>query len=463
MASNESLPPGLVKEKKSLFKRTVPRKKLGEQKSPEVSNDAERQDETNDLDFFSRAKDVFPMVLQEVLEKEKSPSPERHDRKRRKLSTEPEAATLTRTSSPMTSSMPEGRKSSSFVGLDSDSDSDVIMGIKGKGKEIVKPSRPATPKKPGSETFKRSPKIIEVDDEEPQAPPSRPNRTERVTRASSRLRDRDSSPVPVVDLDYKVEPAAGDSPDLEEIPPASDEDPIDEELNAWVAKAKQRQAAANSEVAIPLLITSRIEGTKSLVFMRRLKQDFQLALVSWICQQRNNDFAISEEEASRMFLTWKGHKIYGHSPLSSLGIEVDDRGKVKGFGPGFKRGGIHLEAWTEEEYALYLKQEQASRLELVDGDQQLSAELEEEYPPPSPEKKGIRVTLKAKAFESLNLMAHDDTTVATVIEAFRHQRGVGPGRKVEIWLDGERLDEGSFVKDADVDPDETNQLEVHVK
>lgn len=360
--------------------------------------------------------------------------------------------------------MPEGRsKSSFFIDLDSDSDSEVIEDVKGKGKEIGKPSNPSTPRKPGLDTIKLSPQIIDVDDEQPHVSPSRPSRNERVTRASSRLLDQNSPPAELIDLDYKAEPTARDSPDLEEIPPPNDDDPLDEELNAWVAKAKQQQTAPNSDAPVRVLITSRIEGTKPLVFMRRLKQNFQLALMSWIDNQRNANFAISEEEASKVFLTWKGHKIYGHSPLSSLGIEVDDRGRVKGFGTGFKKGGIHLEAWTEEEYSLYLKKEHASSLDLFDGNGQFNTEPEEEAPPPSPKKKGIRVTLKAKAFESLNFTAHDDTTVATVIEAFRQQRAVGLGRKVEIWFDGERLDDNSFVKDADVDPDETNQLEVHVK
>jgi hypothetical protein len=34
---------------------------------------------------------------------------------------------------------------------------------------------------------------------------------------------------------------------------------------------------------------------------------------------------------------------------------------------------------------------------------------------------------------------------------------------VAIWFDGERLDEDSSVADLDVDPDEANQLEVHIK
>lgn len=81
-------------KKKKLFKRTVPRKKPIEpnSESPELAGTEKSQDEPNDIDFFKQSKNVFPMVLQEVLE-EKSPSPEKHDRKRRKVSVEPASTT----------------------------------------------------------------------------------------------------------------------------------------------------------------------------------------------------------------------------------------------------------------------------------------------------------------------------------------------------------------------------------
>lgn len=102
MASADLSPPDPPKGRKSLFKRTVPRKKQVQQ-SPEAKSDDKPQDENNDLDFFKRSKDVFPMVLQEVLEEQKPPSPGRHDRKRRKLSAEPETSTALKKSVPQNS------------------------------------------------------------------------------------------------------------------------------------------------------------------------------------------------------------------------------------------------------------------------------------------------------------------------------------------------------------------------
>lgn len=94
MATAESPQTDAPKKKKSLFRRTVPRKKPTDpnSESHELVGTEKSQEEFNDLDFFKRSKDVFPMVLQEVLE-EKAPSPEKHDRKRRKVSIEPGSAT----------------------------------------------------------------------------------------------------------------------------------------------------------------------------------------------------------------------------------------------------------------------------------------------------------------------------------------------------------------------------------
>jgi len=88
MASTIADPP---KKKKALpFKRTVARSKpLGD-----TPTDSDRPKEAeDDIEFFRRGKDVFPTVLEEVerrVEKEKTKSPQNHERKRRKISLDSE-------------------------------------------------------------------------------------------------------------------------------------------------------------------------------------------------------------------------------------------------------------------------------------------------------------------------------------------------------------------------------------
>ncbi|KAM7216948.1 hypothetical protein V8F06_007711 [Rhypophila decipiens] len=459
MATMESPAPDSSKKKKpSLFKRTVPRKKPTQQSSPEAANDEQSREETDDLDFFSRSKEVFPMALKEVLEEQKPPSPEKHDCKRRKVSIEQATGTTEeRNSSPIGSHASERRKSSSFIGLGSESDteSDMIMDVKGKGKEIIKSPKLPSPTKSIAGAKNASPGLVQLENEEDgqQFSPSR--RSERLKRRSS--------PVVVDDRDCKIESTAGDSLGSEETEPPAEEDPVDEELSAWIAKAQQQQAATNPNAIVMVLLTSRIPDTKALSFKMKPNGTFDIPLETWVIrQQREANFDITEEDASRLLLTWKGHKIYRHSTPASLGVEGNDRGQVNGVGEGYKLGNLHIEVWTEENYAVHLERERVSKIGLIDGDEDFDAKLEDPSPQPPP-RKGIKVILKSKTLESLNTTVFDDTTVSIIIQVFRKQRGIGPERKVEIWYDGEKLDDDSLVTDADIDPDDTNQLEVHVK
>jgi hypothetical protein len=80
-----------------------------------------------------------------------------------------------------------------------------------------------------------------------------------------------------------------------------------------------------------------------------------------------------------------------------------------------------------------------------------------------PRRRGVRIVLKARDHEPLKLTTREETTVETLIEAFRTQRQIGPEWEVAIWFDGELLEEEALVAEMDIDPDEANQLEVHVK
>ena len=372
-----------------------------------------------------------------------------------------------------------GRRKSSTVLLESESesDSDIIMDVKGKGKEIARGN-----KLPAARMLFSGPSKGAIgsmgenddDDDDKKLAVSPVQRSQndvtpgRRTRQSTRQSIRNSSPVWVMDEDIKPEKIARDSPDLEEMSPPEEDDQIDDEFSIWVTKAQEREAIQNPDATIPVIISSRIPGTKPLVVMRKLKQNVKRALVAWVDHQRTSaHFEIPEEQEAKLFLTWKGNKIYGESTPASLGVEVTEHGELKEReGEGYKLGKLHFQAWTEEDYAEYLEykeRERAMELGLLDDDgDALEAELEAQYQPPA-KKKGIKVILKTKEFDALNTTVHDDTTVGVLISVFRSQRGVGLERSIEIWLDGERLEDESLVTDADIDPDEPNQLEVHIK
>ncbi|KAL2021323.1 hypothetical protein VTK56DRAFT_7294 [Thermocarpiscus australiensis] len=452
-----------AKKKALPFKRTVARTQQ------QSSGDTGKADDDNDLDLFRHSKDVFPEIIREVEEEERD---QEHARKRRKVSEEEGRGFRTdRSLSRLTdrSRSPSPLKRSSFA---DGSDDDLIMDVKGKGKEIIRASTTSTPGRPFSRRstshISLSPAaptiVIDDDDSDDIKPVKSPTRRREASKLlTPRRRDFQSSD----DLSTEPVGATRDSDtEVEEVKPA--EEPPDE-FSEWVARAREMQAQSQHAV-VNCFVTSRLPGaTKPVLVKRRLKQGIQLILETWIAKQRSFGADIPDDVARSLFLTWKENKIYNHSTLASLGVQVDADGNLKmTTSEGYLRDGLHLEVWTEEAYTDYLNhrgRERSLRLGILDDDQDLPESQSEEEPPPvqQKKKKGIRVVLKAKDHEPVKLTTKDGTTVGIMIEAFRNQRDIGPQWDVAIYFDGEKLDDDSLVEDADIDPDETNQMEVHIK
>ena len=305
-------------------------------------------------------------------------------------------------------------------------------------------------------------------------PPPPPNQRRRNVGDNDSDYDGDKDDSSSVEILSQAGGDAGAAEKKEEAAAAADE------FSEWVARAREMQARTQQAV-VKVFVTSRLPGaTRPVLARRRLGQGVQLLLDAWVATQD-----LPDDVAARLFLTWKGNKIYGQSTLASLGVQVDEDGNllVGPGGEGYLRGGLHLEVWTDEAYAEYLEsrdREKARQLAALDEDEDEDDDDDDDdvfaaagsegeevvVPPPAPaqpKRKGVKVVLKSKNYEPLKLKAKDDTTVETVIEVFRVQRNVGPEWDVAIYFDGERLDEDSLVTDADVDPDEPNQFEVHVK
>lgn len=473
-------------KRKLPFKRTVARQQ------PSNTDAKKADDDDNDLDLFRHSKEVFPEILREAQEAEEEKERQEHERKRRKLS-----ASL--------SDEPQDAQDRSAT-LDA-SDDDLIMDVKGKGKEIVRPRRPTTPAKGAQAKLPRTPgstssntqtpvsrrstsknpafppalpvTIIDSDSDSDYIPPRR--RQKSTTRTPPpRNRSSSSSPIEILPSPNRA------SPTPPPLPAAADDD-----FSEWVLKARalQQQAQQTQHAVVKFLVTSPLTdtiktdsntGLRPFLAARRLNQTVQLLLDAWVEHARKAGIAIPDDVASGLFLTWKGHKIYGHSTPASLGVQVDAQGRVKsshGRGgaeePGYYRDGLHLEVWDEEAYAAHVEARGRKRaMELEDDDdddgggdrEQGAGAVSEEEPVVAVQKrKGIRIVLKAKEHEALKLTTREETDVETLIEAFRTQRGVGPEWEVSIWFDGERLEEDSLVTDIDIDPDEANQLEVLVK
>ena len=78
------------------------------------------------------------------------------------------------------------------------------------------------------------------------------------------------------------------------------------------------------DIALNILIDCRIPNTEPLIVQRKLTQRLKEVRDAWL----NRQPALSDSEKKDIYLTWRGQKIYGFTTCQTLGIKVDEAGKV---------------------------------------------------------------------------------------------------------------------------------------
>lgn len=251
--------------------------------------------------------------------------------------------------------------------------------------------------------------------------------------------------------------------------------------------ARARRQLSADDPIITIMITSRIPSMSPLCVERKLSQNMRIVRQTWIAHQRKKGVAISQALEDEVFLTWKGNKIYNTTTGTSLGLQVNSRGEIMGsewsdklrpgygrIDDGYHRGGLHLEVWSEELYAEYLREKERERHktlgEVVD-DEDLD-ELDGGGPargggetgdlnggPDHGEK--IRVILKAKELEPVKITAYAKTTALTMVAAFRSMRNIPAKNEISLRFDGEKLPDNSTIQDVEIEDMDT--IEVYIK
>ncbi|KAH8882591.1 hypothetical protein GQ53DRAFT_847565 [Thozetella sp. PMI_491] len=477
------------------FKRTVARKK-----TPETAQDGDApkkpaDDDDEDVQFFRRNRDAFSYF--EDLEAPKTskakessrPSSkgddeDEPDHKRRKVSLEPDAerdsgvgsiSTTPRKSSPPPAPMSDQLTLSS-------SDDDIIMDVKGKGRAIDTPPRRGTQGRASAGTYHNN--LISLDDSDDEFEPASPIAPVKHERAAPRTRSQPEAPEPVSlddsDPDVLVIEENG-SPDVKIVEGGgTEDDDLDDEFAREIeqARARARAKASGADSGLPTggaAITIMVDapGLPNAVpcnFRRRVGQPLSVVLSTWIQLQASKGSPLPPGIESKLFLTWRRNKIFGAASVLTLpGFEIDAAGNIKGNARagkdgGIYEGGLYLEAWTEELLAEHERERQRERqLSLGILDDEDLQELDEPASQEAKQPKGIRVILKAKELEPVKLTVQTHTTVDTMIAAFRQQRDLDDASDVSIFFDGEELEPDSQVGELDIDADDTNQLEVHIK
>ncbi|KFY19652.1 hypothetical protein V493_07879, partial [Pseudogymnoascus sp. VKM F-4281 (FW-2241)] len=234
----------------------------------------------------------------------------------------------------------------------------------------------------------------------------------------------------------------------------------DDELYADLIAAARRQPSATTapstapDPTLTILITSPLPDTTPLLIRRRLSQRLKDVRLAWCARQPLHTGAF----ATSIFLTYRGLRVWDTSTCGSMGVKISRAGGVLDDGGGAEGGDVHLEAWTREAFEAHKAAEEArarnAHLDLENEDHGVSGSpaAEAATSQQQTQEEKLRIILRAKDMPEVKLRVKATTKIADLVAAFRAQREVEvAGRSVELWFDGDRMEEDDCVGDADLE------------
>jgi len=189
-----------------------------------------------------------------------------------------------------------------------------------------------------------------------------------------------------------------------------DEEGLDPTIAALQARARARVAAAKAQAAAAsngdapkapitqLFIDPQIPGANPLMVKVRIDSTIEKPRLAW-CQKEK----FSPETTRNVFFTWKGARLFDSTSIQRLGIKVENGNlSVEGDSNIYDDVNlpkIHVEAWTEEIYRQW-KRDEAAAAEARKIAAATPAVAKEKTPTPEPEPEPasnrVRLILKAK-------------------------------------------------------------------
>lgn len=149
---------------------------------------------------------------------------------------------------------------------------------------------------------------------------------------------------------------------------------------------------------VKIFISSKIDNTQPLIVNRRISQRLRDVRLAW-CHRQN----FSQEFTDKVFLTWRGCKLWDVTTCARLGITVDEFDNILLKGQkditGEEATHIHMEAMTEEILEEYKKSHTAPILNKPSPGVDDVLEEDEKVEKPAQ----FKITLKAKGYKDLTM------------------------------------------------------------
>ena len=275
-----------------------------------------------------------------------------------------------------------------------------------------------------------------------------------------------STPAPVEAAVEIIDDEDEDEDAIEEIPAPSEEE-TDPDLQVFINAARERQRLAESQKSNPTAESFKVQvestiprtlvNDKPVTFKLTSTDPLKGLKTTWCTVMQMNHAEVTVDDT---FFTWRGRRLYNTTSLRGLGIATmgndllyaGDMGDRRGFSADRRR--VVLQAWTEELFEAHLAEEERE-------ERRRRGELdEEEEEPAAPAEEKIRVAMRPKQGEPVKVTATASSTIGDLVEKFRAKKSLPADVVVAVHFDGERLDEGISLQDADIGDDD--QVEVHL-
>ncbi|KAI1002874.1 hypothetical protein K3495_g5326 [Podosphaera aphanis] len=211
---------------------------------------------------------------------------------------------------------------------------------------------------------------------------------------------------------------------------------------------------------VELLITSEIEGTKPLRVKRKLSQRLKEARLIWCDRQPIKRDALGRTLQDVIFFTWRRKRLFDATTCGSLGLKLNKEGKLLPIEDGAdSSGNIHLEAWTEEAFKI-----SELRAAAAAEDKEQDQNDEESTHNNSSSNSKFKVIMKARGMDSCKLVVRPTTTIAKMADAFRKAKAIPESTTISLRFDGDVLDPNSTVQDTELgDMENIDTVEVYLK
>ncbi|KAL1861534.1 hypothetical protein Daus18300_008797 [Diaporthe australafricana] len=472
--------------------------------SLEFDDDKEADEDDDGLDLFKRSRDFFPVVVQEQEKRQATPEEKRSERPRRfsqesTQSSSPPSSKRRKLSSPSRTDHSGDSREEDLYGpptpprrvAESSSPSprkshkqSTPSPAKDKGKEKMQPVQSdvlLTPIRSNSNQPCAT-EVIDLDEDDDVFEEIPTAKRTIATRTSTRnnedistaRKERTPSPRPV----------SIDDSDEDDVFETNAEPADDDKFAHFIQRAREREDEAKAAAAAAAAATaSRLESQPSTpegapgnrrepvievkIFIqsrmarfqdlgpfgvrRGMSQNLGVIRRTFIYWLRSTGHAVSVEDEANIFLTWKRRKIYDVSTGVNLGWDPSVARDLRSSSstPGFHKGGVLLEAWTQEDFDEWLVEEEKQRM-MQRGD------LVEDVPDNAPveedvDNRKIRISIKEKDQEPFNMTVYGDTEIRLLAPAVRKMRKIANDREIKLRYEGEWLEGEGTVEQADIE------------